>query len=70
MKRFVEGEDRTQATLLPERLDDYVALDNPVWVIDVFVEELDREISFVGPDRAGVHLSVAAADTPAFAQVL
>jgi transposase len=41
MKRFVEGEDRTQGTLLPERLDDYVAEQNPVRVIDVFVDELD-----------------------------
>jgi hypothetical protein len=30
MKRFVEGEDRRQATLLPASLDDYVAADNPV----------------------------------------
>ena len=41
MKRFVEGEDRTQSTLFPERLDDYIADDNPVRVIDVFVDELD-----------------------------
>jgi transposase len=41
MKRFVEGEDRTQGVLLPEFLDDYVAEDNPVRVIDVFVDELD-----------------------------
>ena len=41
MKRFVEGEDRRQATLLPEYLDDYVSQENPVRVIDVFVEELD-----------------------------
>ena len=41
MKRYVEGEDRAQATLFPERLDDYIAEDNPVRVIDVFVEELD-----------------------------
>jgi transposase len=41
MKRFVEGEDRTQITFLPECLDDYVAEDNPVRVIDVFVDELD-----------------------------
>jgi hypothetical protein len=41
MKRFVEGEDRTQGVLLPEFLHDYVAEDNPVRVIDVFVEELD-----------------------------
>ncbi len=48
MKRFVEGEDRTQVTLLPECLDDYVAVDNPVRVIDVFVNELDlHELGFV-----------------------
>ena len=41
MKRFVEGDDRTQGVLLPEFLDDYVAEDNPVRVIDVFVDELD-----------------------------
>ena len=41
MKRFVEGEDRTQVTLLPECLDDYIAEDNPVRVIDVFIDELD-----------------------------
>ena len=41
MKRFVEGEDRNQVTLLPECLDDYVAEDNPVRVIDVFIDELD-----------------------------
>jgi len=41
MKRFVDGEDRTQGVLLPEFLDDYVAEDNPVRAIDVFVDELD-----------------------------
>jgi len=40
MKRFIEGEDRGQGTLLPELLDDYVAEDNPVRVVDVFVEGL------------------------------
>ena len=53
MRRFVEGEDRTQATLLPERLDDYVAADNPVRVIDVFVDELDlHELGFVRAEPA------------------
>src|SRR6266851_5887496 len=53
MKRFVEGEDRTQVTLLPERLDDYVAADNPVRVIDVFVDELDlHELGFVRAEPA------------------
>ena len=41
MGRFVEGEDRRQGVLLPEYLDDYVSEENPVRVIDVFVEELD-----------------------------
>src|ERR1700734_346987 len=41
MGRFVEGEDRRQGVLLPEYLDDYVSEDNPVRVIDVFVDELD-----------------------------
>jgi transposase len=41
MKRFIEGQDRGQGSLLPEHLDDYVAEDNPVRVVDVFVDELD-----------------------------
>ena len=41
MKRFVEGTDRGQSTLLPECLDDWISEDNPVRVIDVFVDELN-----------------------------
>lgn len=41
MARFVEREDRTQVALLPECLDDFVAEDNPVRVIDAFIGELD-----------------------------
>ena len=41
MKRFIEGEDRHQVTLLPECLDDYIDEDNPVRVVDVFVDGLD-----------------------------
>jgi len=41
MARFIEGEDRRQGVLLPEYLDDYVSEENPVRVIDVFVDELD-----------------------------
>lgn len=41
MSGFIEGDDRTQATLFPERIDDYVAEDSPVRVIDVFIDELD-----------------------------
>ena len=49
MKRFVEGEDRTQVALLPECLDDYIEAENPVRVIDVFVDELALgELGFAG----------------------
>ena len=41
MKRFIEGASRSQSTLFPEYLEDWVGDDNPVRVIDVFVEELD-----------------------------
>ena len=41
MKRFIPAESRTQTTLLPECLDDYISDDNPVRVVDVFVEELN-----------------------------
>ena len=41
MKRFVEGTDRHQGTLFPECLEDWICEDNPVRVIDVFVDELD-----------------------------
>jgi transposase len=49
MKRFIEGEDRRQGTLLPEYLEDYVSEENPVRVIDVFVDELDlKGLGFAG----------------------
>jgi transposase len=41
MKRFIQSTNRTQVTLFPEQLEDYVAEDNPVRVVDVFVEQLD-----------------------------
>jgi transposase len=41
MRRFVEGVDRSQSTLFPECLEDWIIEDNPVRVIDVFVDELD-----------------------------
>src|SRR5882757_8589590 len=41
MKRFVEGEDRLQGALLPHCLDDYVTENNPVRVIEAFINELD-----------------------------
>ena len=41
MSGFIKGEDRNQATLFPERLDDYIAEDSAVRVIDVFLDQLD-----------------------------
>ena len=41
MARFVVGDDRSQSTLFPERLDEYLDEDNPVRAIDVFVDDLD-----------------------------
>ena len=48
MKRFIEGTDRGQSTLFPECLEDWVDEDNPVRVIDAFVDKLD--LSRVGFD--------------------
>ncbi|MDT5145028.1 MAG: hypothetical protein QOI79_4395 [Mycobacterium sp.] len=53
MGRFVEGEDRRQSFLLPDSVDDYVTEDNPVRVVDVFVEELDLgALGFAGVQPA------------------
>ena len=50
MGRYIEGDDRTQSVLFPDRLDDWIDADSTVRVIDVFVDELDlRELGF---DRA------------------
>ncbi len=49
MKRFVEGVAREQSTLFPDRLEDWIGDDNPVRVIDVFVDELD--LGGLGFDR-------------------
>jgi len=49
MKRFVEGADRSQSTFFPECLEDWVEEDNPVRVIDVFIDELNlAELGFDG----------------------
>ncbi len=64
MKRFVEGKERGQSTLFPEYLEDWIGEDNPVRVIDVFVDELDLgELGFGGVDpeitgRPSYHPSV------------
>ena len=56
MRRFIEGADRDQSTLLPECLDDWVDESNPVRVVDAFVEALDLgEMGFddVEPSATG-----------------
>lgn len=64
MSRFVQGADSRQPTLLPECLDDYVAEDNPVRVVDVFVDELDlKSLGFEG-------MTPAATGRPAYHPVM
>jgi transposase len=64
MRRFVEGVDRSQSTLFPACLEDWVGEENPVRVIDVFVDELDLGgLGFGGVDpkatgRPSYHPSV------------
>jgi transposase len=56
MRRFVEGTDRGQTTLFPECLEDWIGGDNPVRVVDVFVDELDLSgLGFggVAPEATG-----------------
>jgi transposase len=60
MGRFVEGEDRRQQTMLPACLEDYIAEDNPVRVVDAFIEELD--LSALGFER----VQPAATGRPAY----
>lgn len=51
MKRFIVGADGEQASLFPEVLEDWISEDNPVRVVDVFVNELDlNELGFAGVD--------------------
>jgi transposase len=53
MKRFIEGECRTQTTLLPESIDDYITDTNPCRIVDVFVDELDLgQLGFDGVEPA------------------
>src|ERR1700726_5068709 len=53
MKRFVQGDNRTQSFLLPEALDDYVPDTNPVRVVDIFVDKLDlQKLGFEGVEPA------------------
>ena len=41
MSGFIQGDSRTQSTLLPECLDDYIHEDSPVRVVDVLVDRLE-----------------------------
>ena len=53
MSRFIEGEARSQSLLFPERLDDWIEEENPVRVIDAFVDELDlKALGFEGATPA------------------
>jgi len=53
MSGFIEGLDRTQVALLPECLDDFIAQDNPVRVVEAFVAELDLvKLEFAGATPA------------------
>jgi transposase len=50
MKRFIEGENRFQSTLFPESLEDYIAKDNSIRIVDAFVDKL--KLKELGFDRA------------------
>ncbi len=51
MKRFIEGSSRSQSTLFPECLEDWIEDDNPIRVVDVFIDELDLgDLGFNGVD--------------------
>ena len=53
MSRFIEGQDRSQGTLFPEQLEDWIAEDNPVRAVEAFVEALDlRALGFDGAQPA------------------
>lgn len=41
MKRFIQGENRSQSTLFPEALDDYISEENQIRVIDAYVDSID-----------------------------
>jgi transposase len=60
MYRFIDGEDRRQQALLPHGPEDYVGEENPVRVIEVFIDELDlAALGFSG-------MTPAATDRPAY----
>lgn len=53
MGRFITGADRSQTTLFPPCVDDWIAEDNPVRAVDAFVAVLDLgELGFAGVEPA------------------
>ena len=60
MTRFVVGDDRSQSTLFPERLDDYLGEDNPVRAVDVL------SMSLIWRGSASTALSRGATGRPAY----
>ena len=51
MKRFIEGENRYQSTLFPESLEDYIADDNAIRIVDAFVDKLMlKDLGFQGAE--------------------
>lgn len=63
MSGFIKGEARSQSTLFPEALDDYISQENPIRVIDVFVDNLDlKQLGFnivpANTGRPGYHASI------------
>ena len=61
MVGFVAGLERSQTSLFPASLEDYVAEENPVRAVDAFVDGLDlRKLGFTSIDpletgRPGYH---------------
>jgi len=56
MSRFIEEKARSQSSLFPELLDEYISQDNPIRVIEAFVDGLDmRGLNFkrVDPKDTG-----------------
>ncbi|HWR44715.1 transposase, partial [Sporomusa sp.] len=44
---YIQGENRNQTFLFPESIDDYICEDNPVRIIDEYVDQLDmKELKF------------------------
>jgi hypothetical protein len=65
VKRFIEGQDRGQLILLPECLDDYVGEDNPVRVVEAFIDELDlAALGFAGVESKRVNGAIVEMSVP------